>query len=168
MPEQLTETPTSALKGVCCHAERATPFRLGCPRRERHFNLCAYLPRYSLRAHFFFFYREFYYRKNSHLASSPRLTHPPLPLLFSSMAHKTPPSPAASTTAYSSSPQSTLSSHQVSRSVALCWRYGPTFISSARRCTPPQVVSNQIRRFVSPCLTSTLAPYVLSLSPVHR
>ena len=115
-----------------------------------------------------FFYREFYYRKNSHLVSSPRLTHPPLPLLFSSMAHKTPPSPAASTTAYSSSPQSTLSSHQVSRSVALCWRYGPTFISSARRCTPPQVVSNQIRRFVSPCLTSTLAPYVPSLSPVHR
>jgi len=31
---------TPALKGVCCHAEGATPFRLGCPRRERHPDLC--------------------------------------------------------------------------------------------------------------------------------
>jgi hypothetical protein len=41
---QFTESPTSALKGVCCHAEGATPFRLGCSRRKRHPNLCAYLP----------------------------------------------------------------------------------------------------------------------------
>jgi hypothetical protein len=32
--------PIPALEGVCCHAEGATPFRLGCSRRERYTNLC--------------------------------------------------------------------------------------------------------------------------------
>jgi len=31
--------PTPALEGICCHAEGATPFRLGSSRRERHSNL---------------------------------------------------------------------------------------------------------------------------------
>jgi hypothetical protein len=32
----------SAIEGIYYHAEGATPFRLGCTRRERHFDLCAY------------------------------------------------------------------------------------------------------------------------------
>lgn len=60
-----------ALKGVCCHAEGATPFRLGCPRRKRHSNLSAY----PLSRHYLilipFASREFYHRTTAPPAFMP-------------------------------------------------------------------------------------------------
>jgi hypothetical protein len=117
---------TSALKGVCCHAEGATPFRLGCSRRKRHLDLCAYLSHtlQLLEILLLLFYRELYYRKTAHLTYSSRLTHHhPLPSP-SSMVHQIPPSLAANIMACSYSPPSIHLSHQVSRSVAFsqrCW-----------------------------------------------
>ena len=51
---QIHKVAASAIQGVYYHAEGATPFRLGCTRRERHFNLCAYpFPLCILIAHTF-------------------------------------------------------------------------------------------------------------------
>lgn len=59
-----------AIEGVYYHAEGATPFRLGCTRRERHFNLCAYpFPLCILIAHTLLD-REFYHRTSAQLRRS--------------------------------------------------------------------------------------------------
>ena len=72
-------SPTPALKGVCYHAEGATPFRLGCPRRERHPDLCVLLlSRHGPDTHTPLS-REFYHRKGLSRCDCGtwRLTHHP-------------------------------------------------------------------------------------------
>ena len=75
------QVTASAIEGIYYHAEGATPFRLGCTRRERHFDLCAYpFPHRVSHCSLFTLDREFYYRTSAHTGNTSRVadTKPPL------------------------------------------------------------------------------------------